>query len=206
MMNRIWGILMILSIVVGTVTGRVEAVASAAMTGAADGVELFLSILGMMCLWSGLMSIAAQSGLTRLFSLILSPLLRFLFPDVEKGSETAGALSMSMAANFLGLGSAATPLGLRAMSLLAEKSPPGEASDSMVTLVVLNTASIQLIPTTIAMYRAAAGSSSPLSILPCVWISSICSVTVGIVMTKLFSRLSRRQVFSKKEVAYGSPG
>lgn len=198
MMNMIWGGIMILSILVSLLTGRISEVASAAMTGASDGIELILTMAGMMCLWSGLMKIASVSGVTHLFSLLISPLLRLLFPDVKKGSETAGALSMSMAANFLGLGSAATPLGLNAMKLLAKQSRPGEASNSMVMLVVLNTASIQLIPTTVAMYRTSAGSASPLSILPCVWISSLASVTVGVVLAKVLSRYRHRQHSSKR--------
>lgn len=200
MMNYIWGIMMAVSIVGGLVTGRIDLVADAAMSGAADGISLFLTIVGMMCLWSGLMRIASEAGVTKVFAKLISPLLRLLFPDVEAGSDAAGAISMSMAANFLGLGSAATPLGLAAMKELA-RSSPGVANDSMVMLVVLNTASIELIPTTVAVYRAAAGSESPLSILPCVWIASIVSVSTGVITAKLLSgrlHIKHRSVKSKE--------
>lgn len=190
-MNVIWGIIIIISVICGIATGRVDSVANAAMSGAADGITLFITMAGMMCLWSGLMKIASVSGVTKAFSRLISPLLRLLFPGVKRDSEAAGAISMSMAANFLGLGSAATPLGLTAMNELYKSSSEGVASDDMVMLVVLNTASIELIPTTVAVYRAAAGSSSPLSILPCVWIASVISVSVGVTAAKLLSKRRR---------------
>ena len=189
MMNYIWGGLMVVSVAGGVLTGRLGDVANAAMSGAQDGVSLFLTIVGMMILWSGLMRIAAASGVTKAFSKLISPLIRILFPDIDPKSDAAGAVSMSMAANFLGLGSAATTLGLNAMSELYKLTPQnGMASNSMCMLVVLNTASIELIPTTVAAYRAAAGSVSPLCILPCVWIASALSVTVGVTVAKLLSR------------------
>ena len=187
MMSYIWGIMTSVSVIGGILTGQIDNVANAAMSGAADAVSLFLTVGGMMCLWSGLMKIAHESGITKAFSWLISPILKLLFTDVSPNSNAAGALSMSIAANFLGLGSAATPLGLAAMKELA-KNCQGTATDSMVMLVVLNTASIQLIPTTIAVYRASAGSASPLCILPCVWISSIASVTAGITMAKILSK------------------
>lgn len=190
-MNVIWGIIIIISVICGIATGRVDSVANAAMSGAADGITLFITMAGMMCLWSGLMKIASVSGVTKAFSRLIAPLLRLLFPGVKRDSEAAGAISMSMAANFLGLGSAATPLGLNAMNELYKSSSEGVASDDMVMLVVLNTASIELIPTTVAVYRAAAGSSSPLSILPCVWIASVISVSVGVTASKLLSKRRR---------------
>lgn len=190
-MNIIWGVIIVISVICGIVTGRVDSVANAAMAGAADGITLFITMVGMMCLWSGLMKIASQSGVTKVFARLISPLLRLLFPNVKHDSDAAGAISMSMAANFLGLGSAATPLGLNAMNELYKSSSEGVASDDMVMLVVLNTASIELIPTTVAVYRAAAGSSSPLCILPCVWIASAISVTVGVTVTKLLSKKRR---------------
>lgn len=199
-MNYIWGGIMIISVICSIATGRIDSVANAAMTGAADGITLFITMAGMMCLWSGLMKITSVSGLTRIFARLISPLLRILFPGVKRDSEAAGAISMSMAANFLGLGSAATPLGLNAIKELYKDSSEGVASDDMVMLVVLNTASIEFIPTTVAVYRAAAGSSSPLSILPCVWIASVISVTVGVVVAKL---LSGRLRFAKRRVKNG---
>ena len=189
MMNYIWGGIMIISVVSGLVTGRISDVADAAMSGAADGISLFLTVAGMMILWSGLMKTAAAAGVTRAFAKLISPIIRFLFPEIDPEGDAAGAISMSMAANFLGLGSAATPMGLNAMSELYKLTPQnGAASNSMCMLVVLNTASIELIPTTVAAYRAAAGSASPLCILPCVWISSVLSVAVGVTAAKLLSK------------------
>ncbi len=191
MMNYVWSGMLLLSILGGLLTGRMDAVAAAAMSGAAQGVTLCLSLVGMLCLWSGLMKVAHAAGVTALFARALSPLIRVLFPGVDPKGSAGEALSMSMAANFLGLGSAATPLGINAMRELARDAPPGVASDNMVMLVVLNTASIQLIPTTIAMYRQAAGSSVPFSILPAVWLASVLSVAAGVLCAKLLARRKR---------------
>lgn len=179
--------MVVISLVYGLATGRGEAVASAAVTGAADGVELCLSMAGILCLWMGVMEVMRRSGLSEKLSRLLRPVLRKLYPDFAKDDKVMDTVSANVSANLLGLGNAATPLGLEASRLMAQKTP-GVASDSLCMLVVCNTASIQLIPTTVAGLRAAAGSAAPFDILPAVWLASALSVTVGISAAKLMAR------------------
>lgn len=189
-MTVIWTGMVVLSILCGLATGRGPAVAAAAMEGAAAAVDLSLSIAGMLCLWTGVMEVMRQSGLSEKLSRLLAPVLRRLFPQAARDREAMDAISANVSANLLGLGSAATPLGLQAARRLAAKSP-GTASDSLCMLVVCNTASIQLIPTTVAAVRAAQGSAAPFDILPAVWLASALSVGVGILACKIFSRVWR---------------
>lgn len=187
-MSILWVGMVVISLVCGLATGRGEAVASAAVTGAADGVELCLSMAGILCLWMGVMEVMRRSGLSEKLSRLLRPVLRRLYPDFAEDNKVMDTVSANVSANLLGLGNAATPLGLEASRLMAQRTP-GIASDSLCMLVVCNTASIQLIPTTVASLRAAAGSSSPFDILPAVWLASILSVTVGITAAKLMARI-----------------
>lgn len=187
-MSILWVGMVVISLVCGLATGRSEAVASAAVTGAADGVELCLSMAGILCLWMGVMEVMRRSGLSEKLSRLLRPVLRRLYPDFAEDNKVMDTVSANVSANLLGLGNAATPLGLEASRLMAQRTP-GIASDSLCMLVVCNTASIQLIPTTVASLRAAAGSSSPFDILPAVWLASILSVTVGITAAKLMARI-----------------
>lgn len=190
MMSGIIGGMILLSIITGAVGGNMAAVSTAAMNGCGQAVELALSLAGTICLWSGVMGIAEKSGLTDVLSRMFRPVNRFLFRGLSPDSPAIKAVSMNMAANLLGLGNAATPLGLEASRLMAERSP-GVASDGLCMLVVMNTASLQLIPTTVASLRAAAGSGNPFDILPAVWLASAVSVTVGITAAKLFARVWR---------------
>ena len=189
-MTVIWTGMVVLSILCGLATGRGPAVASAAVEGAAAAVELALSIAGMLCLWTGVMEVMRRSGLADKLSRLLAPVLRRLFPQAAKDRDTMDSISANVSANLLGLGSAATPLGLEAARRLARRSP-GTASDSLCMLVVCNTASIQLIPTTVASVRAAEGCTAPFDILPAVWLASALSVGVGIGACKIFARIWR---------------
>lgn len=189
-MSVIWTVMVAAAILCGLITGRGEAVASAALEGAAAGVDLCLSMAGALCLWTGVMEVMRRSGLAAGLSRLLRPLLGRLYPDVRRDGAVMDAVSANLSANLLGLGNAATPLGLEAARLMAEKTP-GTASDSLCMLVVCNTASLQLIPTTVAALRAAAGSAAPFDILPAVWLASVVSVTMGITAAKLFARLWR---------------
>ena len=189
-MTLIWTGMVVLSILCGLATGRGPAVAAAAVEGAAAAVELSLSIAGMLCLWTGVMEVMRQSGLADQLSRLLSPILRQLFPQAARDREAMDSISANVSANLLGLGSAATPLGLEAARRLA-RSSPGTASDSLCMLVVCNTASIQLIPTTVASVRAAEGCQTPFDILPAVWLASALSVGVGILACKAFSKVWR---------------
>ncbi len=189
-MTVIWTGMVALSILCGLAAGRGPEVAAAAAEGAAAAVELSLSIAGMLCLWTGVMEVMRQSGLAGQLSRLLAPLLRRLFPQAAGDRRTMDAISANVSANLLGLGNAATPLGLEAARGLA-RSSPGTASDGLCMLVVCNTASIQLIPTTVASVRAAQGCQTPFDILPAVWLASAMSVGVGILACKVFSKVWR---------------
>ena len=189
-MAWIWTGMAVLSILCGLATGRGDLVAAAAVEGAQAAVELCVSIAGMLCLWTGVMEIMRRSGLAEGLSRLLRPVLSALFPQVSKDRGVMDSISANVSANLLGLGNAATLLGFEAVRRMERKSP-GTASDAMCMLVVCNTASIQLIPTTVASVRAAAGSSSPFDILPAVWLASALSVGVGIAACKLFARIWR---------------
>ena len=189
-MTVIWTGMVVLSILCGLATGQGPAVASAAVEGAAAAVELALSIAGMLCLWTGVMEVMRRSGLADKLSRLLAPVLRRLFPQAAKDQDTMDSISANVSANLLGLGSAATPLGLEAARRLSRRSP-GVASDDLCMLVVCNTASIQLIPTTVASVRAAQGCAAPFDILPAVWLASTLSVGGGIGACKIFARIWR---------------
>ena len=189
-MAWIWTGMAVLSILCGLATGRGELVAAAAVEGAQSAVELCVSIAGMLCLWTGVMEVMRRSGLAEGLSRLLRPVLSLLFPQVSGDRGVMDSISANVSANLLGLGNAATPLGIEAVRRMERKSP-GTASDAMCMLVVCNTASIQLIPTTVASVRAAAGSSSPFDILPAVWLASALSVGVGIAACKLLARIWR---------------
>lgn len=187
MMNMIWAALILLSLVCALATGRMPQLSDAVLTGAGNAVELVLAMLGMMCAWTGLMKIADAGGMTALLAKLFYPLTKHLFPKYKKDSPAAKAICMNMTANLLGLGNAATPLGIAAMKEMAKANPNStDADNSMVMFVVLNTASIQLIPTSIGILRAKYGSATPFDILPAVWVASVGSLLVGVVVAKLF--------------------
>ena len=179
-----------MSLIYGALSGSFAEVSAAAIEGAERSVELCFSLCGMICLWSAVMELMSQSGLASRLSSLLRPLLSRLFPRASRDRETMEALSENVSANLLGLGNAATPAGIRAVQGMC---PPGckTASDELCLLVVMNTASIQLLPTTIASLRAALGAASPMDILPAVWLSSVVSVTAGITAAKLFEKGGR---------------
>ena len=189
-MSGIWAGMVVLSLVCALVTGQGSEVASAAMEGASAGVELCLGMAGALCLWMGVMEVLRRAGAMGWLSWLLRPVLGRLYPDFARDSGVMDAISANVSANLLGLGNAATPLGLDAARRMSRRSP-GVASDALCMLVVCNTASIQLIPTTVAAVRAGAGSTAPFDILPAVWLASALSVTVGILAARLFARLWR---------------
>ena len=190
-MSIIWTGMAVTSLLFGLASGRLGDVSSAAMEGAASAVELCFSMAGVMCLWSGVMEVMDRSGVTGKLETLFRPLLRRLMPDTARDSETLSAVSACVAANLLGLGSAATPLGIRAACRMARHSN-GVAGDDLCLLVVLSTASIQLIPATVASVRAAAGAAAPFDILPAVWVASVLSVCAGISAARLLAGISSR--------------
>ena len=190
-MTWIWTGMVVLSLVFGLLTGRLDAVADAAMDGAASAVELSVSMAGVLCLWSGVMEIMNACGLSAGLARAFRPILRRLMPRASRDEKTLAAISANVSANLLGLGNAATPLGIQAARRMASGCG-GRASDELCMLVVLNTASIQLLPTTVAGVRSALGAESAFDILPAVWLASALSVTAGLLAAKIFSRLWRK--------------
>lgn len=181
-MTWIWTGMVVLSLVFGLFTGNLDAVADAAMDGAASAVELSVSMAGIL-----IMNVCGLSaGLARAFR----PILRRLMPQASRDEKTLAALSANVSANLLGLGNAATPLGIQAARRMA-RGCSGTASDELCLLVVLNTASIQLLPATIASVRSASGAQSPFDILPAVWLASALSVVVGVLTAKFLAAVGR---------------
>lgn len=189
-MGILWTVMAGSALVCGAVTGRLSAVTAASLEGAGAAVELVLAMAGALCLWSGVMEVMERSALSLGLGRLLRPVLRRLFPSAGRSDETLSALSANVSANLLGLGNAATPAGLRAAKLLAADCH-GTASDELCRLVVLNTASVQLLPTTVSSLRAGLGCATPLDILPAVWLSSALSVTAGLAAASLLRRVWR---------------
>ena len=189
-MSLLWTGMVTRSLLFGGLTGRLDAVSAAALEGAQSAVTLCLSMAGILCLWSGVMELLRQCGLAERLSRAFRPLLGRLLPRASQDPETLSAVSANVSANLLGLGNAATPLGIRAACRMAQGCG-GTASDELCRLVVLNTASIQLIPSTVAGIRAAAGAAAPFDLLPAVWVSSCLSVAAGLLSAAVLGRLSR---------------
>ncbi len=187
-MSVMWCAMVVLSVIFGAKNGTLNAVSAAAMEGAATAVELCLTMAGPICLWSGVMEVMERTGLSGGLARLFRPLLRLLFPQASRDSETLSALSGNVSANLLGLGNAATPLGIRATERMA-RGLHGRASDELCRLVVLNTSSIQLLPTTACALRASLGSAAPFDILPAVWLCSVFSVSAGLLAAYLMGRL-----------------
>ena len=185
-MAWVWTLMVTMSLFFGVLSGNLDAVAGAALEGARSAIELSLSMAGILCLWSGVMEIMNVCGLSAGLARLFRPVLRRLLPDACRDEETLAAVSANVSANLLGLGNAATPLGIRAARRMA-RGCGGTASNELCLLVVLNTASIQLLPTTIASVRAAAGCQTPFDILPAVWLASALSVTAGLLTAWLLS-------------------
>ena len=184
----------LLALVCGALTGNMPAVSQASILGAREAVQLLLTIGGTICLWSALMEIMGRSGLSLKISRWLAPLITLLFGKYGRDGEAAAAISQNMAANLLGLGSAATPAGLKAAKRLNELSRlNGEPPRAVYLLIIINTASMQLLPTTVAAVRAGLGSQSPYDILPAVWLASAASVFVGVLAAKSFGGAAGRK-------------
>ena len=194
MLNYVWLGMLVAGFILGMLNGRLEEVTQAAFVSAGKAVELSIGLLGIMCLWAGLMNIAEKSGMLKVIAFLTRPVLRLLFPGIANNNRALGAIVMNLAANFLGLGNAATPLGIRAMAELQKVNDKRDtASDSMCMFLVLNTSAIQLIPTTVIALRSNAGSAAPAEITVCVWIASICATCIGIIMARLLSGTGRTQ-------------
>ena len=189
LMTYLWLGLVAVSVLWGAGAGTLGAVSAAVTEGAQSAVTLCVGIAGALMLWSALMELMRQSGLLAGLTKLLRPLLRRIYPSAFSAPDGCGdAIALNFTANLLGLGSAATPAGLRAAKAMARRAG-GTASNELCALVVMNTASVQLIPATVAAVRASLGAAAPFDILPCVWFASICSVCAGLLTTKLLGRL-----------------
>lgn len=187
MLNYIWGIMIIVSVICGLLTGKISEVSDALIAGADDAVTMTISLMGIMCFWTGIMNIAENTGITNIIAKLLRPVTKILFPKL-KDKGAINAVIMNMTANMLGLSNAATPLGLKAMQELNKYSDGKTATDEMCMFIVINTASLQIIPSTIIAMRQAAGATTPTDIIIPVWICSICVITIGVVTAKIFSK------------------
>ena len=189
-MAWLWTGMVLVSLIFGALTGNLSSLSAAALEGAQSAVELCFTMCCVMCLWTGVMELMDQCALTDKIAALFRPLLRRLLPQASRDSETLAAVSANLSADLLGLGNAATPLGIRAARRMS-RGCGGVASNELCLLVVLNTASIQLLPTTLAGVRASLGASDPFDILPCVWLVSLLSVLTGLFAAKVLARLWR---------------
>lgn len=190
------------SVIFAFFKGTMPQVSQAILDKSGEAVELAISLCGIMCFWCGLMKVAERAGLVEKISALLSPVVNLLFCNIKRGGKAAGLITMNLAANILGLGNASTPLGIAAMRSISEENGAGvsgsggsadTATDDMIMLAVLNTASLQILPTTAAALRSANGCAAPLDILPCVWIVSVYSVTIAVISAKVMGAISRKR-------------
>jgi spore maturation protein SpmA len=189
-LNYIWLALVVLAVAIGGWNNRLSEVTAGAFDGAKTAVTIALGLIGIMALWLGVMRLAERAGLVQKIARGLRPVMRRLFPDVPPEHPAMASMLMNMAANMLGLGNAATPLGLRAMRDLERLNPrPGVASNAMCTFLAINTASVQLIPATAIALLAAAGSSRPTAIVGTALLATLCAATVAITSAKILEKL-----------------
>lgn len=179
-MSYIWTGMIVLSVLFAMINGQGGALAAAVSQGGQTAITLSLSLAGSLCLWTGVGRLMERAGVTGKLSRILQPVLGRLFPSAKQDTLLCGSLSANVCANLLGLGNAATPMGIQAAQRLALRCQDRTASDELCRLIVLNTASIQLIPSTVAAVRTSLGCVTPFDILPCVWITSFCSAGLGL--------------------------
>lgn len=188
-MNYIWPLMIALSFICAIFNGKMSSLSNAIIDSGTIAISLAIKLLGIVCLWNGLIKIAEKSGLTRALAKLLSPVLKILFPKL-KDEEARQLISMNITANILGLDNAATPLGLKAMSRLSKlNNHSPTADDNMVRFVVINTASLHLISTTVAMLRNEYGSKSPTEIILPALITSAISLSCGLIMTTILKKV-----------------
>ena len=194
MLNLVWPIFIIISFSYAIFSGNLQNLNSSIFDSIESAVNLSITMLGMMCLWSGIINVATNTNIMKIMNKMLKPIIKVLFPEIRENQKAQNEISMNMVANILGLGNAATPLGLKAMETLQEENKnKQELSNSMIMLIVVNTASIQIIPTTIIAIRSSLGAENPTSIIVPVWIATICAAIVGITVTKLLIKYANKR-------------
>lgn len=190
-LSIVWTVLVSASILCGFYSGQGQALAAAAAQGAQSGVTLAISMAGALCLWTGVGRLMEHCGMTAVLSRLLRPVLHRVFPSTKKDAVLAQELSANVCANLLGLGNAATPMGISAAKRMVSPAQPDRATGELCRLVVLNTASIQLLPTSVAALRAGFGCNRPFDILPAVWLTSFLSAGLGLTAAVLLERMTR---------------
>ncbi|MBE6837446.1 MAG: spore maturation protein A [Ruminococcus sp.] len=191
-MKIVFPLIIIISVVWSFFQNSINNVTNSILSDSEKAINLFITLTGSMAFWSGIMNIVLKSGMVKLFGKILSPVTRIIFRGLDKSKKAYGLIIMNITANLLGLGNASTPLGIAAVKELAkEEKSGGYATKNIATLVVLNTASLQLFPVTVGTLRLKNGSQSPFDILPCVLITSLISLIVGLLAINLFSKKER---------------
>lgn len=188
-MSWIFTGMVILSILCSLLSVGETGLAAAALQGAQSGITLTISMAGAICLWSGVGKLMTAVGITDKLARLLRPILRLLFPSTKTDDALAQDLSANICANFLGLGNAATPMGIRAAKRL---NRDGRATDELCRLIVLNTASIQFLPTNVAAVRSALGCAAPFDILSAVWITSLLSAGLGVSAAWLLGKVMKK--------------
>lgn len=192
MLNILWPFFIIISIFYAILSGNIENINNCVFESAENAVKLTLTLLGATCLWSGIMEIASKTDIIKYLSAILQPIIKKIFYNLDSNKKSYNNIIMNIIANILGLGNAATPLGLKAMGELQKgNANKDELSDNMMMLIVLNTASLQVIPTTVIAVRKSLGSNNPTQIIFPVWIATVCAAVVGILVAKIIIKLTR---------------
>lgn len=189
MLNIIWPIFIIVSYIYAILVGNISEINQSIFDSCESAVNLSITFLGTMCLWSGIMQIAQKTTLINKLTKILRPIMKMLFPDIKENDPAHKEISMNMVANILGLGNAATPLGLKAMKTMQKENTKKDTlSNSMAMFIIINTASIQIIPTTVITIRSSLNSANPTSIILPVWIATICAAVVGVTAAKILMK------------------
>ena len=189
MLNKIWPVFLIISFIYAIVSGKLPETNNSIFESTSNAIELSLNLVGTMCLWCGIINIAKETSLVTRLVKILNPILKKIFPDINEDDKVYEEISMNVVANLFGLGNAATPLGLKAMkSLQKNNKNKNILSNSMAMLIVLNTASIQIIPTTVIAIRTTLGSNNPTQMLLPIWIATAIAGFSAIVSSKIFMK------------------
>lgn len=193
MLNILWPVFIIISYIYAIFTGNVENINNSIFASTSSAVELSITFLGTICLWNGIMKIATNTTLIEKLIKLLSPIINYLFPKTKNNKKVQKEISMNMVANILGLGNAATPLGLKAMKTMQEENPQKDTlTDTMAMFIIINTASIQLIPTTVIAIRTSLGSTNPTQIILPVWVATICAAIAGTTVAKILSKTKNK--------------
>ena len=194
MLNLLWPSFLIVSIIYAIATGKAEQLNSGIFDAVKDAVDLSITFLGTMCLWNGIMKIVQETSLMNKLVKFIEPFMRFLFPKLKGNKRAHQEISLNMVANIMGLGNAATPLGIKAMTTMQKDNPKKDTlTDSMIMFILINTASLQLIPTNVITIRSSLNSENPAEIVVGVWFCSIVTFIAIVLLAKIYLKLRKRK-------------